>query len=400
MFIKGNFPSLQDSLALQHQAGLFLDNWPFDFIDVTRRSMPRFLFIGGTGHIGGAVLDKFLKDHPEESVQVKVLVRSNEKSKRLLSKYPGVQPIIGSFGEPDKLRALCREADVVVNTAPDVTHDEDIKAILRGLNSRSQNSYYIHTSGAALVWDEPTGNKDARMWDDISDITALRSFPDWQTHATTDRLVRESALGTNIAIIAPGCVGGISPSIEHPTPITTPSIVLTARAFNSGYQIAQGENSLAWIHVDDLAKMYTILIDDALAALNGEPVKRPGGFELWGADAYYFGVGHNIPFRDFMKGLVSVLHKEGVIESTEIKSVNVTQAAQISLAGPDGEYDPEATPPPVDSWVMHIAVMYGINMRLRASRMEKLGWKAEKGPVMETFPEMIPLFLQLEKEGT
>lgn len=156
----------------------------------------------------------------------------------------------------------------------------------------------------------------------------------------------------------------------------------------------------------DLANMFLILVDDALAALAGAPTRgdlEAGGPEgLWGPEAYYFGAGDNIAFGDFMRALVPVLHQRGVIESREIASVDVAQAARISLAGPGQEHDPlapPAPPPPADSWAMHIAIMYGVNMRIRASRMERLGWRAEAGAVVRALPEVISEYLRLEQEG-
>lgn len=209
--------------------------------------------------------------------------------------------------------------------------------------------------------------------------------------------MREASPDVNVAIVSPGFVSGMSPSIEHPTPITTPALVTTARAFNSGFLIAQGENSASWIHVLDLARIFMVLVDDALAALAGKPVERPAQvLPLWGPEAYYFGTGENISFGDFMRGLVPVLHEHGVIASTEVKSVNVTEAARISLAGPGGEYDADAPPPPPDSWAMHISIMYGVNMRIHASRMQRLGWKPEMGSVVDTFRDIVPGYLSRE----
>ena len=47
---------------------------------------------------------------------------------------------------------------------------------------------------------------------------------------------------------------------------------------------------------------------------------------------------------------------------------------------------------------MHIAVMYGINMRIRASRLARLGWKPERPSVIETLDEVLDAYLRAEKE--
>ncbi|POS68944.1 hypothetical protein DHEL01_v212663 [Diaporthe helianthi] len=364
--------------------------------------MPQILLIGGTGHVGGAVLHKILEQHGGD-VQVKVVVRGEDKGSRLQGKYPQVQTVVGDLGDYKTIEEASSQADVVINAGPDITHDEGIRAIFKGQKARKaasgQTPYYIHTSGASLIWDEPEGKNGSRWWDDLTDVPELSALEEKHTHAVTDRIVRGAAEDINVAIVAPGFVGGMSPSTEHPTPITTPALLTTARAFKSGFQISPGENRHAWVDVMDLAGIYMILVDDALTALAGTPVAREAGTPpLWGREAYYFATGEDISFSDFMRGLAPVLKQHGVIESDELKSVSVTEAARISLAGPDGEYDPLAPPPPPDSWAMHIAIMYGVNMKIRASRIARLGWKPT-AKVVDSFQEVVPEYLRLEKQA-
>lgn len=188
-----------------------------------------------------------------------------------------------------------------------------------------------------------------------------------------------------------------------------------------GFQIARGENISAWIHVEDLASMFMILVNDALAALatpgrassdakdvtnDNNDIKSTAdddNRQLWGPEAYYFGAAENVPFADLMGALVPALHARGVIESSEVASVDVGQAARISLAGHAGVghegRDGATLPvPPPDSWAMHIAIMYGVNMRLRASRMQRLGWRAVMGSVVDYVPEVVSEYVRLHKD--
>ncbi|KAK7954116.1 hypothetical protein PG996_015002 [Apiospora saccharicola] len=343
--------------------------------------MTQIFFIGGTGHIGGAVLQKLVENHPDASVIV--LVRDDRKAQRLVFKYPQVKPLIGDLQSFDLIEAASLEADIVINTAPDITHDKAIESAING-----SKCYYIHTSGASIIWDEPEGSREARTWDDVADIQELTTMELNKTHSVTDKLVRKAAAYVNVAIISPGFVGGMSPSIEHPTPITTPGIVLTARAFKTGFLIAQGENEHAWIHVEDLANMYLLLVEKALASDQS----------CWGEEAYYFGAAENITFSDAMHSLAPVLLKHGVIDSTKMQSVDAMVAAKASMYG--DSYTEEVVPPAADSWAMHIAILFGINMRLRATGMTKLGWKPQKGPIVGTFDEVLSSFLRAEREAT
>ena len=124
--------------------------------------------------------------------------------------------------------------------------------------------------------------------------------------------------------MAPGFVGGMSPSIEHPTPITTPALLLTARALKTGFQIAEGENRHAWIDVADLAAAYGLVLARA----------RAGDAAAFGAEAYYFGAGEEVRFADFMAaGVAPRLRRHGVLASADVRAVSVHDAARASMSG-------------------------------------------------------------------
>lgn len=40
---------------------------------------------------------------------------------------------------------------------------------------------------------------------------------------------------------------------------------------------------------------------------------------------------------------------------------------------------------------------YGVNMRLKSSRMEALGWKPQMGPLIATFEDVVSEFLRREQ---
>jgi hypothetical protein len=70
-----------------------------------------------------------------------------------------------------------KKAEEKQDTAPDVSNESSIAAILRGLQSSEKKKYYIHTSGAALIWDQPDGSKAGeKIWDDVEDIESSKSL--------------------------------------------------------------------------------------------------------------------------------------------------------------------------------------------------------------------------------
>lgn len=134
-----------------------------------------------------------------------VLVRSEEKAKRLRAKYPRVQTLIGDLKDYAKLQAGAEKSDIVINAAPDITHDKGIGAILRGLtsSSRDHKGYYIHTSGASCIYEDPEPGQEPRVWDDIADIDELLALSPGKTHIVTDNAVRAASSEVNVAIVSP-----------------------------------------------------------------------------------------------------------------------------------------------------------------------------------------------------
>jgi hypothetical protein len=57
------------------------------------------------------------------------------------------------------------------------------------LRRKKTKGYYLHTSGAALIWDEPDGSiAGERVWDDITDIDTITSMPDHSSHRQEDKV--------------------------------------------------------------------------------------------------------------------------------------------------------------------------------------------------------------------
>jgi nucleoside-diphosphate-sugar epimerase len=200
-------------------------------------------------------------------------------------------------------------------------------------------------------------------------------------------VVFEASPDVNVAIISPAFVYGLGPSPTHPFPLTTGVMLKAIRQLSSGFTISAGKNLQAFIHVIDLARMYLILLSHALKPQdNANPTT---GREIWGPEAYYFAEQEELPFREFMENMVTVLQKHGELKSSAIKEIDFDTIAEAM-----GAADAEA-----DSWVMHIAIMFGCNMRVRSSRARALGWKPQESGVGATMDEVLGKYLEAEKLG-
>ncbi|EMR82906.1 putative nucleoside-diphosphate-sugar epimerase protein [Botrytis cinerea BcDW1] len=381
--------------------------------------MSQIFFIGATGHIGGAVLDLVYQKYPD--VLIHTLVRDEKKGKILVGKYPRVTFVIGDLASLDLLTREAKKADIVINTktsndianekdqsryselrlklilglgqslniepfvqhnpltdplvdaGPDVKQDVAISAILEGLANHSPKAYYIHTSGASLIWDSPgSAPAEPKIFDDVLDIQALKSFPSTALHATSNALVFAASPSTNIAIISPTAVHGLSPSPLHPTPLSLPPLLSAISTTQSGFTITPTTNLQSHIHVLDLAQIYLSLLSSALHSRSPDPQK-------WGPEAFYFASSEDLSFSEYMTALISKLSNSPyhLVHDTQIKELPFSEA--VTVAGTLTSY------------------LFGIDMQARSTRAkERLGWvlrakKVEEGldAVLETYFKQI-----------
>ena len=67
------------------------------------------------GYIGGSVLWRLLHHKDAKNFTLKALVRNPEKAKLLRDKF-GVETVVGSHADANKIEELAAESDVVIST--------------------------------------------------------------------------------------------------------------------------------------------------------------------------------------------------------------------------------------------------------------------------------------------
>jgi hypothetical protein len=259
--------------------------------------------------------------------------------------------------------------------APDIVYERAISSLLRGLTSRAGNSFYIHTSGAARVWNVPSiGEDNGQVWDDVADFENL---PVNTSHTATDQLVASASIGNvYTATVSPPWVVGVSLSQAHATPLTFPDLMQVISQHGSGFTVCEGENKTSFVDVNALAKLYIALVNNALEVLDS------GGsaavdHNIWGPQAYFFFVSFEMSFLEFIRDeIVAALKKYEIpiLKSMDIKQLSLKEAtaAVMSRQGAGGEL-----------WSGHIAEMFGVSMRLRGTRALKyLGLRSTDDPLV------------------
>jgi nucleoside-diphosphate-sugar epimerase len=179
-------------------------------------------------------------------------------------------------------------------------HMPAIKALLRGSAKNLNQTYLIHLSGTGTIADTlsfPTGDLNPRIWSDIQDIKAIQSLPEGAMHRHVDKLLQEFAEqdgereNVNIAIMCPPDIYGTGTGTGYRYSYMVPFFVKTVLERGDSFYLGKGENTRSVVHVEDLARLYGKVVEDAVS---GE--KKVG----WGKDVSWSAI--------YLKLVLTALH--------------------------------------------------------------------------------------------
>ncbi|PWW77366.1 NAD(P)-binding protein [Tuber magnatum] len=298
--------------------------------------MARIFITGATGYIGGNVLDELVAKYP--TYVITALARTETAAAALSKKYPTIRIAMGDLDSITVLETESEKADVVIHTA-DADHPASAKALIAGVSRRPQGGLLLHTSGLTIIMDKPNGDYlNPRVWDDIADVNELTSLPDTHWHRPVDKIILEAPENVRTAIICPPRVIGLGKGIKN----TGRGTAALKESFKKAgpFQINSGAPKQSYIHNNDLAKLYLLLVSEGL--------KPDGGAAQWKDEGYYFAEG----------GEASIAE----IAEASAKALGLGAVREISLAeaGDIGRI---------------FTILCGVNARCDARRARKLGWE-------------------------
>jgi nucleoside-diphosphate-sugar epimerase len=275
------------------------------------------------GYIGASVLDRLLLHPNASSFEITVLLRSQEKAGKLLGLLkntggPKLTAEIGSNADLDKIRTLASKADVVFAIS-DCDNVPAAEAILLGAKDRFESTgrkpILIHTSGAAVFVDEAKGSKASdTVWVD-TDVEQIESLADDQPHRRVDLIIVEADNQgyVNTHIIVPGIIFGIAQGrlvdVGFQNPYTMPFKRIAKHGIDRGQAISFGEGKNIWpfVHLDDVADVYTTLFD-ALFYPTSPSKEAPGH----GRQGFYFVENGETSLYDVYKEIAKALSIRGI----------------------------------------------------------------------------------------
>jgi len=338
---------------------------------------PKIFMTGATGYIGGTVFELLHQKHP--NFQYTAMMRA--ETAPFKSRYPDVKTVYGDYDNLQLLEDCAAEADVVIHCG-NSDHMPAVEAVLKGCARNPNVSYMIHLSGTGTIADFmmfPTGDYNSQIWSDTKNIKDIQSLPDYALHRPVDKLLQDFAVehGDNVkvAIICPPDIYGTGTGTVKKTSWYVP--VYVAEILKRGYSfyLGKGENTRGMVHVEDLAELYVLLVEDAVAG---------GKRADWGKDAFFFCEKGEVSAKETSTALGKILTNKGLITSAEPKQLDPEEAMSMLTHFPF---------PGIAKY------MFGANSRSRADRAkELLGWKPTQPSFWDTLEEDAILGLDPEAQ--
>jgi nucleoside-diphosphate-sugar epimerase len=203
--------------------------------------MPVFI-TGGTGYIGASVV----RDLRRRTHAVRALARSEASERRL--RELGAEPVRGTLGDLDVLRAECAHADAVVHCAFDYSADAvalERAAISAMLDALRDERPFVYTSG---VW--VYGSRGDAVIDEESPLDPLDIVAWRPAH---EAIVLSHGRRLRSLIVRPGIVYGDGGGI--------PGQMVDAARRGELRIVGDGLNRWPTVRHDALAELYGALID-------------------------------------------------------------------------------------------------------------------------------------------
>jgi len=284
---------------------------------------------GASGYIGGSVAAHLVA----AGHQVTGLVRSREKADAVYAR--GIQPMLGTLDDGERLAQAAHAADVVVNAAS-ADHKGAAAALLGAL--AGSGKLLIHTSGSSIVGTRARGHRSDAIFDESSSITSTPARA--ARVALNDLILSYRDKGCRPVIICPSLIYGFGHGVE-PHSMQVPLLIGLARKRGCSAHAGPGENIWSNVHIDDLVTLYALAIE-----------KAPAG-------AFFFAENGENSMREVCEAINRMLGHEGAPSAMSMEEA----------AFEWGEGVAEDT--------------MASNSRVRAVRARQLGWKPKARSLIE-----------------
>lgn len=313
---------------------------------------------------------------------------SEEKGKPVKDAFPKVRLVIGDLDSSDLIEAEAAKADVVIrrstphptSTDPNLSSDTAdasdnepaAKAIAKGLasgHSKDHPGFWLHTGGSGILcWetmrdDNKLGEHSDREYNDWTAVQDLTGLPSDAFHKNVDDLVLNAGSDSvKTAILCPPTIYGRGRGPAHQR--SRQAYELAHLILTGGYIPIIGQGKARWnhVHVSDLAQVFVLLTEAAVAGKTDA--------ELWNDKGYYLVENGEHVWTDLARSMGKKAVELGYLKG-DLEEKKLEKDKAIEQAGFE-------------------AVSWGFNSRGKAERAKKLlGWQPSAPGIEETIEEIL-----------
>jgi nucleoside-diphosphate-sugar epimerase len=307
--------------------------------------------------------------HPEWSIAA--LLRREPPAFK--STYPNIKVIHGDYDSTDLISQAAEEANIVVHCG-NSDHESSLNAIIAGLKRREQPGFLLHLSGTGIVSDwadeEYLGRLNPKVWSDLdaASLSEIRGLPDGALHRNTEKIlhstVREQGDKINVAVMCPPDIYGRGKGMVKTKSALIPMFVDESKKLGSVFHYGEGTNTRSWVHIDDLMRLYSHVVE--VAARNEQEEVS----QYFGENGYHFASTQMHSHIEVARAVGKLLAERGVLKSPE--------PVQIDLRTLDGMAN-------IPHFPKLARYLYASNSMTMASRAKKLwGYMGEGPGLLET----------------
>jgi len=216
--------------------------------------MKKILITGITGYIGGTIARKLL----DKNYKVTGLIRNETHAKEL--EAAGIETIVGSIHDEAVLQSAISGTDAVIHnadSADDAYAADSIVSILKG-----SGKTFIFTSGSAIFGGKENGEKNDYVF--TEDIPLQPRLEMASRVLINQHILQSAAQDIRSIVIVPTMVYGKGLGIKKDS-IQLPALISFSKEKGFGAYFGKGENIWSNVHIEDLADLYILALENAKA---------------------------------------------------------------------------------------------------------------------------------------
>ncbi|KAK6443063.1 hypothetical protein LTR95_000778 [Oleoguttula sp. CCFEE 5521] len=296
---------------------------------------PNILITGGSGYLGGSLLEHLKSSDNTVSAHgnVYALVRTNEQEKQVKALYNATPIIINLSDQAEITKKLLDNEISIVFYLIDAFKPDTQLLLINALEAVSKKlnvtTHFLHTSGAKLFSGFVGHPTDRRFSDADENLFELQKHRQSKfepmakaTDANSTIIEAAEAKGVRSYIFIPCIVYGKGTGFGNKISIQTTDIVRAAKAIRRVRKVDDLNGVWPVSSLHDTVTLYAHLLS-----------RMATGKDIgYNKNGYYMAAAGSLPWVDIYAAMAKALAKRGVVDSPEVGDVSDDALEKVAQA--------------------------------------------------------------------